>query len=156
MKSIILFFSVFALFFTCLANPPPVVVDQDITVKFVADDLSASIDGINQELNLEHQEYLQVTLPLAFDMPSSLIIALVVEISTLDVNYNCYTGNYLTQDVIVWNLRSIDDIQLYRSYDRLYLATNKNELLNMGPSRLNVGKNVSFSEVYTDVQKSIV
>ncbi len=149
MRKLILFFSVLALLSTCLANPPPVVVDQDITVEFVADDLSINIDGVNQEANFEHPNYLQIALPLAFDIPGSLITTLVVEISASDVNYYWYTSQATTnnQDAAMWNLILVDDkCQLYRSYEnRLHLATKENEFIVMGLARLDIGENVSFS-----------
>jgi len=148
MKRILLFFSIFALFTAILANPPPVIVEQSTIFEFVADDLSADFNSVNQELNIEHQEYLQVALPLAFDIPGSLIMeTLAVVISAQGANYFWYTSQAtINQDVIVWNLQSIDDIRFNsRSYDRLHLATKENEFTVMGLARLDIGENVTFS-----------
>ena len=150
MKRILLFFSIFALLTACLANPPPVIIEQNVTLEFVADDLSVNLDGVNQEkMNFEYQDYLQIALPLAFDMPGSLITAPVVEISASDANYSWYTSQATTnnQDAAMWNLILVDDkCQLYRSYEnRLHLATKENEFIVMGLARLDIGENVSFS-----------
>ena len=147
MRKAILFFSVFALFFACLANPPPVVVNQDITLEFVADDLSANINSVNLEMNIEQPVSLQIALPLAFDMPGSLITAPVVKISAQSANYSWYTSQATTtnQDATIWNL-ILAEYQPYRSYEnRLHLATKENEFTVMEPSRLGIGKNVTFS-----------
>lgn len=149
MKRIIVFFSIAILFIAALAHSPPVVdVNTDVTVEFLADNLD-----INSNINTENEILLsvciQVALPLDFSIDGSLTMTVnFAEVSTLDVNYNCYTSNYLTQDVTIWNLSMLadDKCQLYRSYEnRRHLATKENEFIVMGLSRLDIGEYENMS-----------
>lgn len=140
MKRIFGFFSVVLLLIVCLANAPPLKFElpvddeQDFVITYEADQVIA-VPVTDQ--------FTDITLPLVFGAISFPEVTLTVKDGMLGMDYDG-TSYYAIQDVTVWNLNSIVEAQLYRSYEnRLHLAKIKTRITEL--SRLDIGELISIS-----------
>lgn len=137
MKRIFGFFSILLLSVIIFANPPPLKFE-------LVDDQQEVYVTFDQVIIAEAIEITDLALPLVFGAISLPAVTVEVNTGTLGVNYDGHTSYYAIQDVTVWNLNSIVEAQLYRSYEnRLHLAKYLHGVTEL--SRLDIGEYINLS-----------